>query len=237
MLANNSGDTTYSDGKQYYYDWYYFPFVGTGFIKFMVKSGAEAEVSKTHIEYQEPAPTLTHSGVAPVGDLEDNYSFFTNYTDAFNGVPSYVQITIDGTVYPMGKNNSTQLTWTTGVDYNYTMTLGAGNHTYSFSALSRYGYSGPQTSGNYWLVIQPSPYDWTSAVLMVLTLSLGFGLLAIGFIKREYLVLSGLVWIFSAVAVFPEYGAGWTVISLGLGMYVIAEGGLAILDDEKESTG
>jgi hypothetical protein len=71
----------------------------------------------------------------------------------------------------------------------------------------------------------------------VLTLVLGLGLLALGLVKTQYVILSGMVFIFGALVAFPtsEYGhAGWTIISLGLGMYLLAEGGLSLLDDESK---
>jgi hypothetical protein len=153
MLANDSGDTTYTDGKQYYFNWYYFPFAGTGFIAFMVKSGADAQVNEFVVEYQEPAPKVKHSGVTPMNNTAGNYTFFTNFTDQMYGVPGYVRVVIDGVSHNMGKNNSTQTTWITGVDYNYTEYLGIGNHTYSFHCTSQYNKSGEQSTGVFWLII------------------------------------------------------------------------------------
>lgn len=168
MVANDSGDTTYSDGKQYYFNWYYFPFAGTGFIAFMVKSGADAQVNKFVVEYQEPAPKVKHSGVTPMENTERNYTFFTNFTDQMNGIPGYVRVVIDGISHNMGKNNSTQATYLTGVDYNYTTNLTVGNHTYSFHCTSQYNKSGEQSTGVFWLII-PDPTSGTiSFALMML---------------------------------------------------------------------
>lgn len=158
MVANNSGDTTYTDGKQYYYDWYYFPFVGTGLIKFMVKSGADAEVTKTVVEFQEPAPALTHSGVAPVSDSAGSYTFFTNYSSAFNTPPSYVRINVNGTDYAMAKNDSGDSSYVDGVNYSYSVTLPVGNHTYSFHARTTYQFAPDQSSGIFWLMVKSSLY-------------------------------------------------------------------------------
>jgi hypothetical protein len=184
MIANNSGDTTYSDGKQYYYNWYYFPFANTGNIKMMVKSGVDAEVTKTVIEFQEPAPTLRHSGVTPLNNSVGNYTFFTNFTDVFNGVPTYVRVRIDGVNYNMGKNNSTQTSWTSGVDYNYTINFSIGNHTYEFHTASYFNKSGDQSSGVFWLIIvsEISPTDWNLIGLSLISGGSVIGLLGISLI-------------------------------------------------------
>lgn len=182
MVANNTGDTTYTDGKQYYFNWYYFPFVGVGFVFFMVKSGADTQVNKFVPEYQEPTPVLKNSGMTPKNNTPGNYTFFTNYSDVFNGIPNYVQIVIDGTTHSMNKNNSSQTTWITGVDYSYIENLDVGNHTYSFQALSTYGISGKQINGNYWIMIQNQtiPTDWNFV---------GIGIIIIGLIS----VIIGIV--------------------------------------------
>jgi hypothetical protein len=177
MTANGTG--TYATGKQYYYDWLYFPFANTGNIKFEVKSGNNAEVTKTVIEFQEPAPTLTHSGVTPMNNSEGNYTFFTNFTDLFNGVPSYVRVIVDGTTYNMGKNNSTQVTWVTGVDYNTTLSLSDGNHTYSFHAASFYNKSGDQSSGAYWFIISPATGGPGVSFAMLLIIAVLIGAIVI----------------------------------------------------------
>jgi hypothetical protein len=168
MLANDSEDTTYSDGKAYYYNWYYFQFTGTGFIAFMVKSGADAQVYKFVVEYQEPAPKVKHSGVTPMNNTEGNYTFFTNFTDQFNGIPRYVRVVIDGISHNMGKNNSSQVSWVTGVDYNYTTNLAVGNHTYSFHCTSLYNKSGEQSTGVFWIIVESPSSPSISFAMMLL---------------------------------------------------------------------
>lgn len=57
-----------------------------------------------------------------------------------------------------------------------------------------------------------------------LALAIGFGLVALGMSNKNFLYLAGLVWMFNALSVFPDYGAGWVIITLGFGMMLLVEG-------------
>jgi hypothetical protein len=345
MIANDTGDTTYSDGKQYYYNWYYFPFIGTGFIKFKVKSGADAEVTKTVVEFQQPLPTLTFSGVTPVDSIGRDYNFFTNYTNIWNQGPTAMDLLLwpngyGPDVYPMGKNTTGDVLWLYGVEYNVTIFLSPGYYLYSFQCDPFQTFLPNITSGTYWLYIplipdtvtitnttifpvfdEPGNYtfnmtytsngnhaptlikvivnnsaynmakvnssdsdytdgvnytktvyipsgnytyhfyaydggwspsitsennslyirvnstatNWTVTIPVILALALGFGIAILGWRDPKYLMLSGLVWIFGALAVFYAYGSGWAILTLGLGLILLAEGAMSIFKGEAKA--
>jgi len=73
-------------------------------------------------------------------------------------------------------------------------------------------------------------YDATQSVSasLILTLVIGFGLILMGMIEPRLFFFAGIVWIFAAVAVLYSYGAGWTIIGIGLGMVLLIAGGLSI---------
>jgi hypothetical protein len=154
LVANNSGDTTYTDGKQYYFDWYYFPFVGVSLMQLRVKSGADAEIPKVVPMYQLPPPTLTHQGVSPVSNETGSFSFFVNYTDVFNLAPSYVHLIVDGVNHDMAKNDTADSTYLDGCNYSFALNLTAGNHTYSFHTQESSLVTGDTTTGIYWFQIR-----------------------------------------------------------------------------------
>jgi hypothetical protein len=154
LVANNSGDTTYTDGKQYYYDWYFFPYTGVQLMQLKVKSGADAEVIKNVAVWQSVSPTLTHQGVSPISNETGSFSFFVNYTSVFNYAPNYIRVNVDGSNHAMAKNNTTDVVYVDGVDYSFTLNLTAGNHTYSFHTEDTAAVCGEITNGVSWFQIR-----------------------------------------------------------------------------------
>ena len=79
--------------------------------------------------------------------------------------------------------------------------------------------------------------DYTMIIQVVLCMIIGFGLMGIGLGTRryEFLIFSGFVWMFAAISVFFELGTGWVIITLGLGMFLTAEGALEIFNERKKA--
>jgi hypothetical protein len=71
----------------------------------------------------------------------------------------------------------------------------------------------------------------------LLALALGFGIafMGIGLKNPRLMMLSGLVWIYSAIAVFYTNGAGWAVLTLGLGMFMLAESAMTMLRGDSDA--
>jgi len=78
--------------------------------------------------------------------------------------------------------------------------------------------------------------DFDVSVGVILSLVLGFGLLVLGAIIKEpiFTVLSGIVWFFSALAVYSAINTGWAILSIGIGMTALVLGGLTYAEDKKE---
>lgn len=170
MIGNGSDDTDYTDGKTYYYHWYYFPYLGTAVImKMTVKSGADPEVSKLVPITVRPRLRLTHLGVAPISDQPGNFTFFANYSSVFNYAPKYMQVRINGTDYDMTKNNSADSTYIDGVNYSYSRNLTAGNTSFSFHANDITGFS-DITTGEYWVILETPGEDVSFAAIAFIAL-------------------------------------------------------------------
>lgn len=187
MIANDSGDVTYTDGKQYYFNWFYFPFVGTGFILFMVQSGADAQVTKFVVCFQQVEIILSHLGVTPADNNAGNHTFFANYTDTFNNPPNYLYVYINGISYSMSKNNSSDTHFVIGVDYFYTSYLLEGNNTFAFKAQMYYTVVGnPIYSGTFWIKIHnDTANNNVFLVLIVASLLSIFIILIVATRKKE----------------------------------------------------
>jgi hypothetical protein len=75
----------------------------------------------------------------------------------------------------------------------------------------------------------------TTLVLeVVMSLILGMGFMVLGFWQQKspWTFFAGLVWIFVALAVFAQLGAGWTILSLGLGLVLLIDGGTKIAEQK-----
>jgi hypothetical protein len=83
------------------------------------------------------APTLSYGSVFPTsGGPSTAFTYEVTYTDANGDAPSYVKACVDGTEYFMAKTGGS---YTSGAIYSYTTGLGAGSHTYYFSASDNSG--------------------------------------------------------------------------------------------------
>ena len=59
------------------------------------------------------------------------------------------------------------------------------------------------------------------------------GLLSVlGMVDPRFMFLAGVVWIFSALIVFYDYGVGWAILGVGIGMFLLVRGGMN-LDKEQ----
>ena len=70
---------------------------------------------------------------------------------------------------------------------------------------------------------------------VIISLVLGFGMTALAFVREPpvrgiYIFIGGLVWVFSSLVVFPDYGIGWLILFLGLGLFQLSEGALEITE-------
>jgi hypothetical protein len=68
---------------------------------------------------------------------------------------------------------------------------------------------------------------------IIVTLVLGFGTLAFGFLRKEYRLMSGLTWIFGGVFFFTDLHVGFMAISIGLGAILLLTTAVEILDTSK----
>jgi len=88
---------------------------------------------------------------------------------------------------------------------------------------------------NYTIIVCPELLSEAEITMLgvVLSLVMGFGLLAIGITRNEptMVVYSGLVWMFSAIVVYKDINLGWTILSMCLGMIFLYTGGLQIGKD------
>jgi hypothetical protein len=153
MIANDTGDTTYTDGKQYYYTWSYFPFIGTITMRFLTVSNSSPIVSKVQMTTQTVQAMMINNGVTPSDYTPGNHTFFTTYQSTWGYAPTYVKINLDGTLFDMIKNDS-GTNWPSGEEYYYTSNLSAGMHYYSFHATESLGFCPDRTSGVFWIVIE-----------------------------------------------------------------------------------
>lgn len=80
-------------------------------------------------------PGLTYGGASPAqGNLSTVFAFFVRYTDVENDAPNIVYLNVDGVLYPMSDNVSSDTTYTDGKDYYYNLALSRATHNYSFQA-------------------------------------------------------------------------------------------------------
>lgn len=153
MNANDTGDTTYTDGKQYYYNWWYFDTIATSILFVLkVKDAIYAEVSKTMILKAFPFPRLTNECTH---QNPGNWSFSVTYSSTMNVGPSKVQLKLDGVFHDMVENDTGDTTYLGGKDYHFNTTelLTEGNHTYQFYATDIYGSQSNVTSGLHLLIV------------------------------------------------------------------------------------
>ncbi|MFX0100986.1 MAG: lamin tail domain-containing protein [Candidatus Hodarchaeota archaeon] len=80
-------------------------------------------------------PELTNDTVNPgTGDQYTTFNFTVEYTDLDNNAPDYVNININGSVYPMQKVNALDVDYTDGCIYEYTTNLAPGTYDFYYEA-------------------------------------------------------------------------------------------------------
>ncbi len=85
------------------------------------------------------------------------------------------------------------------------------------------------------LVTTPFVTSAMSAYMgLALSLVLGLGCLVVGLVfKMPYMVFfAGLVWVFSAVALYQSINIGWAVLGIGLGVILMYAGGFKVVASE-----
>ena len=93
------------------------------------------------------------------------------------------------------------------------------------------------TYQNFTLVVCAPTIDEYQLIVLGVALSLvmGFGLLGLAIWRNNPLLMlfSGLVFMFSAVAIYKDINLGWTILSMGLGILFLYTGGLQIANDSE----
>lgn len=65
---------------------------------------------------------------------------------------------------------------------------------------------------------------------LAISFALGFGLMAVAYIKRDarLLLFSGLCWVFAGLNVYANISIGWSILVIGLAAVILFEGGMSI---------
>ncbi|RNI13708.1 S-layer protein [Methanohalophilus sp. RSK] len=146
MNESNSGDTNYSDGKDFYFD--FTP--GTTHDSSVANASHPYNFSATAagdttgpsgggtFEILNTKPSLINQGVSSTsGNNSTNFDFTVTFTDANNDSAAYVNVTINGTEYGMNESNSGDDTTIDGKDYEFNKSgsfFGLGIFDYFFTA-------------------------------------------------------------------------------------------------------
>ncbi len=149
---------------------------------FQCSDGTHSNSTKVHtglIITQTPnlnPPTLSNGKVNPtIGVLgTTTFSFTINYTDVDNNPPTFINVTIDGTVHLMAKHNIYDTDYMDGVIYEYNTSLSVlGRHSFHFNctdgtySTSNGPYSSPVVVNDYGLInyiMTPGySYSWIDA--------------------------------------------------------------------------
>jgi hypothetical protein len=180
FLGNDSDDTNYTDGKAYYFDYYYYPVVGVTVWNFEVKSGVDAVVRKliatttNAVLPSSPLPFNIYPANTDIGPKV----FTFNYTSEWGNTPLGVNVTVDGISYPMTKNNTGDTVYIDGCMFHKNLTLNtSGLHHYSFQ-WHETSYLYPiRESGQMWLILieEPDYNKWIVGITICgIILGVGF---------------------------------------------------------------
>lgn len=111
--------------------------------------------TNVNIPTNDNPPILNNPEVSPtMGDLTTEFSFTVNYSDPENNLPTDINVIMNDTIYPMEKQNSSDVNYRDGVIYEYKTFLSNGTYQYFFNASDgRFStntsvYSGPDVSYN-----------------------------------------------------------------------------------------
>lgn len=169
MVANDTEDVDYTDGKQYYMDWPYYPYITTA-NSFSIETHATGYAKITKIipaKNSMPFPYLIQETALPRDDVAGNYTFSATYYSLFNYTPNKIQVSIDGIFHTMTKNDTGDVTYWNGVAYHYWENLSAGLHTYQFYCQDQ-PTTGNWTSGQNWVIVGPTSMNISlGAILLV----------------------------------------------------------------------
>jgi len=162
----------------------------------------------------EPAPVFTSSPTLDAVPLEVyNYTITQGYWDTLALVDGPAWLSLYGTEL---KGVPTE-TDAGPVDVSLSLT-----------------WNGVVTYQNYtlWVSVPSVSVSTTLILEVVLAMIMGIAFMVIGFWQKEspWTFFAGLIWIFTALAVFAQLGAGWTILSLGLGLVLLIDGGTKIAE-------
>ena len=172
MYANNSGDTYYVDGKDYYYIWDMFPYNSdTILITFKTKSASSTEVTAQIQVDVVPYPYAENECVS-YNESAGNYTFSTTAFQIWD-YPVNVMLELNGTFYDMTGNDTNDNYFFNGESYYRTFDLNEGLHTYQFWYDDIDFYGGNVTYGTRWLLIQdesaPIDYNLVGIIILIST--------------------------------------------------------------------
>ncbi len=139
MEKVNPSDSNYTDGCQYSKSLFLQP--GTN--EYVIET-TDGKFSNTTLaatfnvtaSANTHAPVLTGGSVDPgSGYLPTLFTFSVNYSDADNYAPEWVRVTINGTAFPMSKEDPDDTNYMDSCLYTYKTNLpSVGNYTYTFQA-------------------------------------------------------------------------------------------------------
>lgn len=133
MLENNSGDTTYTDGKAFYLTNTNLT-AGNYTCFFKTMDSGSAEVTSTSFTLTiNTLPTLTGGGILPLsGNSGDTFQFSVIFTDANNHMPNYIQVNVDTVDFDMVALDGGDSNTVDGKSYYYDKPLAGGSHDFYF---------------------------------------------------------------------------------------------------------
>lgn len=182
MVANNTDDTNYVDGKQYNYLWYYFATLGAVTYTVRVASNGSSEITDNIYLTTLERCVITKQGVTPISHNETDYTFFCNYTSVWGYNPQYMNLTLNGIEYIMNKNNSLDINYINGVNYSFEINLTSGIYVYSFHTKENgVPVTFPEIiNGQYWFEVRKET-DWNLIGIVGVTIGMiiTIGLLAV----------------------------------------------------------
>lgn len=171
FVANDSGDTTYSDGKAYYYDYANYPVVGLTTFRFDVKSNGEAVVYKWPIALNMHIPSTPYPyHVFPTNNEPGEKTFTFNYTSIWGYPPIGVNVTIDGVSHSMIENVSGDVEYRNGKDFYFKANITSGLHNYSFEWTETSYSFDEKTTGLYWFLLEEPTMNISIGAIMLVGL-------------------------------------------------------------------
>ncbi|NVM28239.1 MAG: hypothetical protein HWN65_05315 [Candidatus Helarchaeota archaeon] len=138
MAKQNPSDINYTDGCLYEYPTYLQPGLYNYSFecsdwKFPNSTSTYTGINVTQLNAN--PPTLSNGQVNPPTGWSNStqFVFTVNYTETENNAPIYVNVTINGTIYSMIKQNPLDMNYMDGCIYEYSTTLNIGTYNYTFN--------------------------------------------------------------------------------------------------------